>query len=175
MRPGDAGYETLRITCVVNIYRPEFDEPREAAGFNARRARLGYQLATERLGVSLWELPPGQAAYPFHYHLAEEELLIVLNGQPTLRMTDESRELREGDVISFPRGPIGAHQLINRTSSTITFLAFSTNGEPDIVVYPDSEKIGVVERLPRGGGLRAFFRKEAAVDYLDRESAPPDG
>jgi uncharacterized cupin superfamily protein len=157
---------------VVNIYHPEFDELREAAGFNARRARLGYQLATERLGVSLWELPPGQAAYPLHYHLAEEELLIVLSGQPTLRMTDESRELREGDVVSFPRGPVGAHQLINRTDTTITFLALSTNGEPEIVVYPDSGKVGVVERLPRGGGLRAFFRSPDAVDYLDGESAP---
>src|SRR4051812_25058999 len=106
---------------MVNVYEPEFDEPRDAEGFAARRARLGYQLATERLGVSLWELPPGQAAYPLHYHLSEEELVIVLSGQPTLRTSDGSRELREGELVSFPRGPDGAHQLFNPTSSTVTF------------------------------------------------------
>src|SRR5581483_9976372 len=116
---------------MVNIYEPEFDEPRDAEGFMARRARLGYQLATERLGLSLWELPAGQAAYPFHYHLAEEELVIVVSGQPTLRTTSGWRELREGEVVSFPRGTEGAHQLVNRTTGPVTFLAVSTHGDPD--------------------------------------------
>ena len=59
---------------MANIHEPEFVERREQPGFRATRARLGYQLETERLGVSLWELPSGEAAYPFHYHLSEEEL-----------------------------------------------------------------------------------------------------
>jgi len=51
---------------VASLEKPEFDEPREREGFRARRARIGQQLATERLGISLWELPAGQAAYPYH-------------------------------------------------------------------------------------------------------------
>jgi hypothetical protein len=38
---------------MVNVYDPHFDEPREHEGFRARRARLGHQLATERLGLRL--------------------------------------------------------------------------------------------------------------------------
>jgi hypothetical protein len=36
-------------------------------------------------------------------------------------------------------------------------------------------EVGVGERLARGGGLRAFLRRELAVDYWDRESPPGGG
>ena len=155
---------------VPNINRPEFDEPRDHDGFRARRARLGYQLGAERLGLSLWELPAGEAAYPFHYHLAEEELVIVLAGRPVLRTSEGRREIAEGEVVSFPRGESGAHQIVNDSDEVVRFLAASTNGDPDIVVYPDSNKLGAAERPPAGGGLRKFFRIDDEVDYWERES-----
>jgi uncharacterized cupin superfamily protein len=154
-----------------NVFRPDFDETRDHDGFRARRARLGYQLGTERLGASLWELPPGQLAYPYHLHLTEEELLVVLSGRPSLRDPSGWRELEEGEVVSFPRGEAGAHQLANRTDETVRFLALSTNGEPDVVLYPDSGKVCAAERRPDGSGLREFFRLADAVDYWDGESA----
>lgn len=52
------------------------------------------------------------------------------------------------------------------------FLAFSTNGEPEIVMYPDSGKLGVFERLPQGGGLYKLFRLEDEVGYWDGEEPP---
>jgi uncharacterized cupin superfamily protein len=159
---------------VANLNDPDFDEPREHEGFHVRRARVGHQLGTERLGVSLWEVPPGQAAYPYHYHLAEEELVVVLEGRPSLRGPDGWRELDEGEICSFPRGERGAHQLVNRTDRLVRLLALSTHGDPDIVLYPDSGKLGAAERLPRGGGLRRFFRLSDDVDYYDGEHPPAD-
>jgi uncharacterized cupin superfamily protein len=157
-----------------NVNEPQFDEERDREGFRARRARIGYQLGTERLGISQWELPPGQAAYPYHLHLTEEELLIVLKGAPSLRTPEGWRDLAEGEVVSFLRGEPGAHQLVNRTADTVAFLAISTHGEPDIVLYPDSNKVGASERLPQGGGLRTFFRLDDVVDYYDGEQPPAD-
>ncbi len=157
-----------------NLNDPEYDEERDREGFRAKRARIGYQLGTERLGISQWELPPGQAAYPYHLHLTEEELLIVLRGTPSLRTPDGWRDLAEGEVLSFPRGEAGAHQLVNRTPETVAFLAISTHGEPDVVLYPDSNKVGASERLSQGGGLRTFFRLDDAVDYYDGEQPPAD-
>ena len=154
-----------------NVFRPDFDEARDHDGFRARRARLGYALGCERLGASLWELPPGQLAYPYHFHLTEEELLVVLAGRPSLRNPSGWRELEEGEVVSFPRGEQGAHQLANRTDEPVRFLALSTNGDPDVVLYPDSGKLGAAERRPDGSGLRQFFRLADAVDYWDGESA----
>src|SRR5919197_4520811 len=113
-----------------NIGRPEFDELREQAGFRCLRARLGRQAGCERLGLSLFEVPPGEAAYPFHYHLTEEELVIVLTGRPSLRTANGWRDLEEGELVRFPRGERGAHQIVNRSGETVRFLAFSTSGEP---------------------------------------------
>jgi uncharacterized cupin superfamily protein len=157
---------------VTNLNDPVFDEPREHPGFRCRRARISRQAGSERLGLSLWELPPGEAAYPYHYHLAEEELIIVLEGRPSLRSPDGWRELGEGELVPFLRGAAGAHQLVNRTRDPVRFLAFSTSGEPDIVIRPDSDTLGAYERLPEGGGLRAVFRMAGTVDYYDGEQPP---
>ena len=155
-----------------SINEPEFDDRREEPGFQALRARLGRQAGCERLGLSLWEVSPGEAAYPFHYHLTEEELVVVLSGRPSLRTADGWRELDEGEVIGFPRGEAGVHQIVNRSDETVRFLAFSTSGEPDVVVQPDSGKVGAFERRPEGGGMRIWFRGDDAVDYWEGEQAP---
>jgi uncharacterized cupin superfamily protein len=157
---------------MVNIEDPHYDEPRESEGFRCKRARISRQAGAERLGVSLWEVPPGQAAYPYHAHLTEEELVIVLEGRPSLRTPSGWRELEQGEVVSFLRGEQGAHQIVNRGEMTLRFVAFSTNGDPDVVLQPDSGKVGAFERRPDGGGLRAWFRREDEVDYYEGESAP---
>jgi len=147
----------------VNLNEPDFDELREVEGFRARRARVGRQLGSEKLGVSYWELPPGQAAYPYHWHLAEEELLVVMQGTPSLRMPEGWRELDEGEVVAFPRGEEGGHQVVNRTEETVRFLAFSTQPGAPVVMYPDSGKLGA-------DGHR--FRMSDEVDYYDGENPP---
>jgi uncharacterized cupin superfamily protein len=97
-----------------NISSPVFDEPREQPGFRCSRARVSRQAGSERLGLSLWEVPPGEAAYPYHHHLGEEELIVVLQGSPSMRTPDGWQDLQEGDVVAFLRGEEGAHQLVNR-------------------------------------------------------------
>lgn len=159
----------------ANVNDPDFDEPRDRDGFRARRARIGRQIGTERLGVSLWEIPPGEAAYPYHLHLTEEELLVVLAGRPALRTPDGWRELAEGEVVSFPRGEAGAHQVVNRGDALVRLMAVSTNGDPDIVLYPDSAKLGAAERHPDGSGLSEYYRRADGVDYWDGEQPPGPG
>jgi uncharacterized cupin superfamily protein len=154
---------------MANIYRPSFEDGERPDGFRARRARIGYELGSELIGCSVWELPPGEAAYPYHFHYSDEELIVVMQGRPSLRTPEGWRELEEGEALRFPVGEEGAHQVVNRSRETVTFLAISSHGRPDIVIYPDSGKVGVGERLPRGGGLREFFRREDAVDYWEGE------
>jgi uncharacterized cupin superfamily protein len=163
---------THRLSVVPNIYRPEFEEGERPEGFRGRRARIGYELGTELIGASLWEVPPGEAAYPYHFHYSDEELVIVLSGRPSLRTPEGTRELETGEAVHFPLGEEGGHQILNQTGEVATFLAISSHGRPDIVVYPDSNKIGVGERLPKGGGLRAFFPRDAAIDYWTGEEPP---
>jgi uncharacterized cupin superfamily protein len=153
---------------MTSIEQPVFDEPREHPGYTCRRARLGRQAGTEKVGLSLWELPAGEAAYPYHWHVAEEEVVVVLEGRPTLRTPDGWRELEKGEVVAFPVGESGAHQLANRGEDTVRFLSIS-NQQPDIVVYADSGKLGAFERRPEGGGIYKIFRTGDAVDYWTDE------
>jgi uncharacterized cupin superfamily protein len=155
----------------VNINHPVFDEPREYEGFRCLRARIGRQAGTEKIGASLFELPPGQAAYPYHWHMAEEELIIVLTGNPSLRTSEGWRDLEPGEAVAFPVGEQGAHQLLNRNADTVRFLAVS-NQQPDIIIRPDSGTIGLAERRPEGGGLAYYFRIDDAVGYIEGETAP---
>ena len=71
------------------------------------------------------------------------------------------------------RGAAGAHQLINQDGTPARFLAISNYGFPDVVVWPDSGKLGVFELLPGGPGLRAIFRRDDASMYLEAEGREP--
>lgn len=156
-----------------NIYRPthapDADRP---PGFASKRARIGQTLGTKHVGLSEFDVPPGEAAYPYHWHHADEELVIVLDGQPTLRTPEGERQLEPGEVVHFPTGPDGAHQLRNDTEQPVRFLSVSNKGHIDIPVYPDSGRIGIAERTPRGDGLTLFFPRDAAVDYWHNEPPP---
>jgi uncharacterized cupin superfamily protein len=158
---------------VASIDDPDF-EPREGAppGFRAFRARVGYELGSEGIGASVWKLPPGEAAYPYHFHHSDEEIVFVLAGRPSLRTPEGTRRLEPGEAVHFPLGESGAHQIANPTDEEVRFLAVSTNGAPDIVVYPDSNKLSASERRPDGSGLHTFFDLGSQVGYWDGESPP---
>jgi uncharacterized cupin superfamily protein len=158
---------------VANLNDPNYDEPREAVdGFVAHRARIGRQLGTERIGVSQWLLPAGQVAYPYHFHLAEEEVLVLLQGAPALRTPEGWRRLRQGDVVRFPPGAEGAHQLVNDTDDEVKFLAISTHGTPDVVIYPDEGKVSPAQRLTESDGIKMYFKMDDQVDYWDDIAYP---
>ncbi len=154
----------------INVLHPL--EIRDVPGFEARRGRLGWDLGTEQIGLGVWEIEPGQAAYPLHYHLREEEVVVVLAGTPSLRTAEGWRELAAGEVVAFPVGEAGAHQIANWGTETARFLAISTTGSPDICIYPESGKIGAFERFSDRRGLFAMFRQADAVDYHVGESPP---
>jgi uncharacterized cupin superfamily protein len=152
-----------------NIFEPHFDEPREHPGFQCRRARIGRQAGAERLGASVWEVAPGQAAYPYHFHHADEELLFVLAGRPSLRTPEGWRELDPGAAVSFLVGERGAHQIVNRGDETVRLLVVSHAGIPEICIYPDSGKVAVYDDAE---GLRELYRRADAVDYYEGEEPP---
>jgi uncharacterized cupin superfamily protein len=155
---------------LANVFEPDFDEGREG---EFRRARLGWQAGTERLGISLYELPPGERRTAYHFQHANEELLVVLSGSPHLRTPEGWRQVEAGEVVVFPRGPRGAHKLENRTHEPSRYLMISEMNAPDVMVYPDSKKIGVISRPPGSRGdedvLAAWFRLGDQVDYWEGE------
>jgi uncharacterized cupin superfamily protein len=157
-----------------NLYEPDFDAEQDQPGFRWRRARLGRQAGLERLGLSVLEIQPGEATFPYHFHFGNEELLIVVEGRPSLRTPDGWRELEAGEVVGFPRGEGGAHQVVNRSDEPARVALVSEMVGPDVVVMPDSGKVQARENAPgaRDPGLWQIFRSEDAVEYLEGEEPP---
>jgi uncharacterized cupin superfamily protein len=161
-----------------NVFADSWDDEETEPGYRSKRMRIGRRLDGELLGASVLEVPPGEATFPYHLHHANEELLLVLAGAPTLRTPAGERELSPGDVALFPRGEDGAHQILNRSTRMARVLIVSTMIEPEISRYPDSEKVGLFIGAAPGaptpeGGLRAFYRLDE-VDYFDGEQAGRD-
>ncbi len=107
-------------------------------------ARLAEEAGAENLGMSLYELAPGEGTV-FHYHVQREELAIVLRGTVALRAAEGWEELPEGEVVAFPRGERGAHGFENRGTEPVQVIVISEMNGPNISVYPDSGQVGVFD------------------------------
>lgn len=164
---------------VANVFEPELgpEDPSDPPGYEVRSVQVGKAAASERLGASLYEISPGNSICPYHWHAANEEMLIVLSGTPTLRTPEGERELAEGEVVAFPVGERGAHKVTNHSAAALRVLIVSEMNEPEVAVYPDSNKVMARQQAPGipAVGLRAIFRLEDGVDYWDREVEPGKG
>jgi uncharacterized cupin superfamily protein len=143
-----------------------------------RRKQLGEAADGEEIGSSLYELPPGARSWPYHYHTGNEEALFVLSGSGVLRLDGETYDLREGDYAALPAGEDGGHRVCNDGEEPLRYLAVSTMNEPDVTVYPDSDKIGVFAGSPPGGrgerSVHGYYRRDDDVDYWEEETTGDD-
>jgi uncharacterized cupin superfamily protein len=149
---------------VFNLHGDDWDATSEREGYRHRSVAIGKRIGGELLGASLYELPPGERSWPYHWETVSEEWLLVVAGKPTLRGPEGDRELREGDVVAFPRGPRGAHAVENRADEPARILFVSTKGPLDVVHYPDGGKLGV---WTAEKGYVALTREQPELDYWD--------
>ena len=126
---------------VFNLYDDKWDEPRDREGWRINEAFVGHHIGAELIGASMSEVEPGNKLWPYHTHHANEEWVIVLRGEPTLRTPEGEQVLKEGDVVAFRRGKDGAHQIVNSSESPIRVLMLSTKLAPDIIEYLDTGKV----------------------------------
>jgi uncharacterized cupin superfamily protein len=126
-----------------NVHEASFEyDDADPDGYRCGMDRFGPKLGAEKLGASVYELPAGQTLVPYHYEY-DEEWLMVLEGELTVRHPEGETVMRAGEITAFPPGPAGAHQTSNRTDQTVRIMMFSTRIEPAVAVYPDSNKMGV--------------------------------
>ena len=139
-----------------NLAAPDFDQASDRDGYRWRGARVGPAIGSEQMGASIYELADGQRVHPYHFHHGLEEWLLVVAGSPLLRTPGGERVLRAGDVVCFPVGQSGAHEV----TGPGTVLLVAENRTPDAIEYPDSGKVGF---YPPG----KVFRSADAVDLWD--------
>ena len=152
---------------IFNLFgEQDWDDENDREGFRHKATAIGKRLGAELLGGSLYEIPPGEKTWPYHYELGCEEWLIAVSGRPTLRGPDGERELEPGDVAVFPEGPAGAHQVLNRSEEPCRVLILSSKSPVAIVYYPDSGKVGL---WTDSDGYQAMLRSEPDLDYWEGE------
>jgi uncharacterized cupin superfamily protein len=145
-----------------NLYGDEWEHEREREGYRWRAKTIGPAVGASMLGATVYELAPGEKSFPYHYEYANEEWLLVVVGRPTLRTPEGEDELEPGDVVCFPEGPEGAHQVRNGTEEPVRIVFLSTKRTPAVAVYPDSDKLGI---WLAGSNDSLLVRRESAVDY----------
>ena len=151
---------------IFNLHDDDWDSVSDREGWCSKEAWVGARIGAELMGGSMSELEPGDRLWPYHTHHANEEWLLVVRGTPTLRTPEGERDLKEGDVVCFPRGKAGAHQVSNRTEAPVRVLMLSTLVAPDIVEYPDSGKVGA---RSAAGERILLSRPGPMLDYWDGE------
>jgi uncharacterized cupin superfamily protein len=151
----------------IDLNAPELtytgDDP---AGFRSGMYRVGPLVGAGDSGATLYELPPGESVCPYHYEYGEEEWVLVLAGQATVRTPEGSEQLAANQLVFFPKGPGGAHEIRNDTGETVRVLMWSTVVLPTATAYPDSNKVGV---WTGEGSEDLIVERTSAVDYFHGE------
>jgi uncharacterized cupin superfamily protein len=152
----------------VNVSDPDFTyDPGDPEGFRSGMARVGPDLGARQSGATVYDLPPGQAVCPYHYEYGEEEWVLVLAGRPSARTPEGVQELEPFDLLFFPTGPDGAHQLRNDSDEPARILMWSTVVFPTATSYPDSGKVGV---YTGDKSEDLIVERSSKVDYFHGES-----
>lgn len=162
----------LRAALIRNIDRAETQRELREPLYDTLCARLGTGTAATKLGISIDTLAPGKRGCPYHFHYAQEEAFVVLDGTGTLRVAGEMLALVAGDVVFIPPGPQYPHQIINTSEAPLRFLSISTRDSPEVVEYPDSGKYLARATGSLNGTIHLFDRIQHAagdVDYWEGE------
>jgi uncharacterized cupin superfamily protein len=159
---------------LVNLDEVDGRTLEKGTRFGCTMKSLGRTTGAQGIGCSWYEQAPGRTAFPRHYHTANEESLYVLEGAGTVRIGEKSIELRAGDYVTFKVGPEHAHQITNTGDAPLRYLCFSTLISPEIVSYPDSNKVGAMAMAPGTTlgdppWIRGIFSADQQVDYYDGE------
>ena len=148
----------------ANIWDEAWGEQQEDWSGGGGRSKRLVPGGGPQLGMSLYELDRGNFMI-FHFHHASEELLIVLRGRPTLRTFEGERRLDEGDVVHFPLGPAGAHEIRNDDEAVVRYVVAGTRVSPEVVEYPDLGQLTAQSRLDSQHGGPLFV-----IHTLEEES-----
>ena len=135
------------------------EETSERGAYRERWRRVSHACGSEAAGLNRGVLAPESMTCPLHWHSAEDECFVILEGEGEMQLGDERHPVGAGTVVARPADSGVGHKLCSGPSG-LTYLVYGTRVPGDYCYYPDSRKLGF------GGG--ALFRVEP-VDYWDGE------
>lgn len=167
---GCARNERMKVSVMSEIRHAKVEEipvshKKEHENYEYYRRKLVPYGSAKNAVVSVYEIPPRKAAYPYHYHHKNEEAFYILRGEGVLKTPEGERTVAAGDLLFFPTGPEGAHKLTNGSDTEmLVYIDFDVVHDVDLAVYPDSDKIGIW-----GMGIDKLFPQNSSTDYYEGE------
>ena len=148
--------------------------PKPSERFGGTVASFGGNLGLAGLGAMFVTVEPGKRVFPFHNHLGNDEMFVILEGEGTYRFGGTEHPVRAGSVCGAPKGgPDTAHQIINTGTTTLRYIGISTSNDPDVAEYPDSGKFATIAIAPGPSffeaHLRHVGRRDQSLDYWEGE------
>jgi uncharacterized cupin superfamily protein len=143
-----------------NIWTDEWDEGEDWSGGGGNAKRLS---GAERLGATVYELGPGNFV-PFHFHHASEEMLVVLDGEMTMKTEAGERLVGRGEVVVFPVGPAGAHGFRKEGEGRCRYLVADSKQMPEVAEYPELGQITAQARTASQTGERLWLIYDVPKD-----------
>jgi uncharacterized cupin superfamily protein len=154
-----------------NIFNADWKASSHGEKFQHDHISLTDSRDGHELGCGAFRVNPGKRAFPKHAHLANDEALFIVSGTGALTVGEETVRVAAGDFILLPGGVEHAHILLNDSDADIVYLCVSTMNAPEVVHYPDSGKLGVMESARQWGGENSIsgFYKFQKAGYYDGE------
>ena len=122
--------------------------------------RLGEAGGLTQFGVNLVTLQPGALSSLRHWHLVEDEFVMMTQGT-CIMVTDAGETvMTPGDCAAFPANSGDGHHFINRSDAPAVFLVIGTKSAREVATYSDVDLVVTME------AGRATFTHKNGSPYL---------
>lgn len=132
-----------------------YPEPFAAMMAGRSSLRLGQAGGLTQFGVNLVTLEPSALSSLRHWHLVEDEFVMVTAGECVMVTDAGEKVMRPGDCAAFPAGVADRHHFINRSAETASFLVIGTKAAREVATYSDVDLVVTVEN-----GSATFTHKD---------------
>lgn len=116
--------------------------------------RLGEAGGLTQFGVNIVILPPGAKSSMRHWHLQEDELVMITQGACTMMQDAGATIMQAGDCAAFPAGVADGHCFINHTDQEARFLVVGSKATTEVTTYSDIDFMA----HQRGGVTRFTYK-----------------
>lgn len=134
-----------------------YPEPYASMMTGRSSLRLGDAGGLTQFGVNLVSLEPGAMSSLRHWHLNEDEFVMVTEGECTLVQDAGETVMRAGDSAAFPAGSTDGHHFINRTATVAKFLVVGSKAPREVATYSDVDM-----RVEMEAGKARFTYKDGS-------------
>ena len=154
-------FPILLIMNIINLFAKEgFVTGQTREKYKSTYKDISENFGAKNLGFHTKIMEPKTFSCPYHWHTGEEELVIVLEGEATVRNNGEFRIIKAGDLIYYGTGPESVHHMYNHTDQPFKYFVLSNMIIEEKCFYPDSKKENDQGLVTQNGVKVEYFKDE---------------